>query len=161
MDWICLTSLSRGNPSGCSRLHVAALSLFNAKLCCIQCACWDDWIQRMNLYINHLLPGCMMCSMSWFEDELFSILALSFRLCHVEPQLKGIVTRLFCRQGFYLQMGQDGSLDGTKDDSTNSCKYTHLTHPIHKHIHLYLTANVKKWIYLIVNISRAGKCAFF
>ncbi|MED6251890.1 Fibroblast growth factor 14 [Ataeniobius toweri] len=38
----------------------------------------------------------------------------------VEPQLKGIVTRLFCRQGFYLQMGQDGSLDGTKDDSTNS-----------------------------------------
>ncbi|XP_037552510.1 fibroblast growth factor 14-like [Nematolebias whitei] len=37
-----------------------------------------------------------------------------------EPQLKGIVTRLFCRQGFYLQMGQDGSLDGTKDDSTNS-----------------------------------------
>ncbi|CAL8291255.1 unnamed protein product [Lota lota] len=37
-----------------------------------------------------------------------------------EPQLKGIITRLFCRQGFYLQMGQDGSLDGTKDDSTNS-----------------------------------------
>ncbi|XP_035769878.1 fibroblast growth factor 12-like isoform X1 [Neolamprologus brichardi] len=37
-----------------------------------------------------------------------------------EPQLKGIVTRLFCRQGFYLQMGQDGSLDGIKDDSTNS-----------------------------------------
>ncbi|XP_037335632.2 fibroblast growth factor 14-like isoform X1 [Pungitius pungitius] len=37
-----------------------------------------------------------------------------------EPQLKGIVTRLFCRQGFYLQMGQDGSMDGTKDDSTNS-----------------------------------------
>ncbi|XP_037133783.1 fibroblast growth factor 5-like isoform X1 [Syngnathus acus] len=37
-----------------------------------------------------------------------------------EPQLKGIVTRLFCRQGFYLQMGQDGGLDGTKDDSTNS-----------------------------------------
>ncbi|PWA32258.1 hypothetical protein CCH79_00013173 [Gambusia affinis] len=42
------------------------------------------------------------------------------RLRKQEPQLKGIVTRLFCRQGFYLQMGQDGSLDGTKDDSTNS-----------------------------------------
>ncbi|KAM6893880.1 fibroblast growth factor 14-like isoform 2-T2 [Xenentodon cancila] len=42
------------------------------------------------------------------------------RLRRQEPQLKGIVTRLFCRQGFYLQMGQDGSLDGTKDDSTNS-----------------------------------------
>ncbi|XP_072294793.1 fibroblast growth factor 14-like isoform X3 [Eucyclogobius newberryi] len=37
-----------------------------------------------------------------------------------EPQLKGIVTRLFCRQGFYLQMAQDGTLDGTKDDSTNA-----------------------------------------
>ncbi|KAG8004503.1 Fibroblast growth factor 14 [Nibea albiflora] len=47
------------------------------------------------------------------------------RLRRQEPQLKGIVTRLFCRQGFYLQMGQDGSMDGTKDDSTNSseCKF--------------------------------------
>uniref|UniRef100_A0A3Q2VG30 Fibroblast growth factor n=2 Tax=Haplochromini TaxID=319058 RepID=A0A3Q2VG30_HAPBU len=34
------------------------------------------------------------------------------------PQLKGIVTRLYCRQGYYLQMNPDGSLDGTKDDST-------------------------------------------
>ncbi|KAM6945853.1 fibroblast growth factor 14-like isoform 1-T1 [Aplochiton taeniatus] len=37
-----------------------------------------------------------------------------------DPQLKGIVTRLYCRQGYYLQMNQDGRLDGTKDDSTNS-----------------------------------------
>ncbi|KAL7983888.1 hypothetical protein Chor_000764 [Crotalus horridus] len=37
-----------------------------------------------------------------------------------DPQLKGIVTRLYCRQGYYLQMHPDGSLDGTKDDSTNS-----------------------------------------
>uniref|UniRef100_A0A8C0HRI0 Fibroblast growth factor n=1 Tax=Buteo japonicus TaxID=224669 RepID=A0A8C0HRI0_9AVES len=36
------------------------------------------------------------------------------------PQLKGIVTRLYCRQGYYLQMHPDGSLDGTKDDSSNS-----------------------------------------
>lgn len=42
------------------------------------------------------------------------------RLRRQEPQLKGIVTRLFCRQGFYLQMAQEGTLDGTKDDSTNS-----------------------------------------
>lgn len=40
-----------------------------------------------------------------------------------EPQLKGIVTRLFCRQGFYLQMAQEGTLDGTKDDSTNSTMF--------------------------------------
>ncbi|XP_022596186.1 fibroblast growth factor 14 isoform X2 [Seriola dumerili] len=37
-----------------------------------------------------------------------------------DPQLKGIVTRLYCRQGYYLQMNPDGSLDGTKDDSSNS-----------------------------------------
>ncbi|MEQ2204024.1 hypothetical protein XENOCAPTIV_006709, partial [Xenoophorus captivus] len=43
----------------------------------------------------------------------------SLKRCFI-TKLKGIVTRLFCRQGFYLQMGQDGSLDGTKDDSTNS-----------------------------------------
>lgn len=40
-----------------------------------------------------------------------------------DPQLKGIVTRLYCRQGYYLQMNPDGSLDGTKDDSSNSCEY--------------------------------------
>ncbi|MFT7807856.1 fibroblast growth factor 14 [Arapaima gigas] len=37
-----------------------------------------------------------------------------------DPQLKGIVTRLYCRQGYYLQMNADGSLDGTKDENTNS-----------------------------------------
>ncbi|XP_069493098.1 fibroblast growth factor 14 isoform X1 [Ambystoma mexicanum] len=37
-----------------------------------------------------------------------------------DPQLKGIVTRLYCRQGYYLQMHPDGALDGTKDDSSNS-----------------------------------------
>ncbi|XP_068186321.1 fibroblast growth factor 14 isoform X6 [Antennarius striatus] len=42
------------------------------------------------------------------------------RLRRQDPQLKGIVTRLYCRQGYYLQMNTDGSLDGTKDDSSNS-----------------------------------------
>ncbi|XP_005314407.1 fibroblast growth factor 11 [Trachemys scripta elegans] len=36
-----------------------------------------------------------------------------------EPQLKGIVTKLLCRHGFYLRMHPDGSIDGTKED-TNS-----------------------------------------
>lgn len=44
-----------------------------------------------------------------------------------DPQLKGIVTRLYCRQGYYLQMNSDGSLDGTKDDNSNSCEYTFLS----------------------------------
>ncbi|XP_077171041.1 fibroblast growth factor 11 isoform X2 [Paroedura picta] len=34
-----------------------------------------------------------------------------------EPQLKGIVTRLFCRHGFYLQAHPDGRMDGTREDT--------------------------------------------
>ncbi|XP_078524408.1 fibroblast growth factor 11 [Lissotriton helveticus] len=37
-----------------------------------------------------------------------------------EPQLKGIVTRLFCRHGFFLQMRSDGSIGGTKEDCSSS-----------------------------------------
>ncbi|XP_010115361.1 PREDICTED: fibroblast growth factor 14-like, partial [Chlamydotis macqueenii] len=50
------------------------------------------------------------------ELRLFSLEKRRLR----DPQLKGIVTRLYCRQGYYLQMHPDGSLDGTKDDSSNS-----------------------------------------
>ncbi|XP_073709752.1 fibroblast growth factor 12a isoform X3 [Misgurnus anguillicaudatus] len=37
----------------------------------------------------------------------------------LEPQLKGIVTRLFSQQGFYLQMQPDGTLDGIKDENSD------------------------------------------
>ncbi|XP_072546984.1 fibroblast growth factor 12 isoform X2 [Salminus brasiliensis] len=36
-----------------------------------------------------------------------------------EPQLKGIVTRLFSEQGFYLQMQPDGTINGTKDENSD------------------------------------------
>ncbi|KAJ8280561.1 hypothetical protein GJAV_G00056280 [Gymnothorax javanicus] len=36
-----------------------------------------------------------------------------------EPQLKGIVTRLFSQQGFYLQMMPDGTIDGSKDENSD------------------------------------------
>ncbi|KAI2667383.1 Fibroblast growth factor 12 [Labeo rohita] len=36
-----------------------------------------------------------------------------------EPQLKGIVTRLFSQQGFYLQMQPDGTIDGIKDENSD------------------------------------------
>ncbi|XP_049557886.1 fibroblast growth factor 11-like [Orcinus orca] len=39
-----------------------------------------------------------------------------------EPQLKGIVTKLFCRQGFYLQVNPDGSIQGTPEDTSS---FTH------------------------------------
>ncbi|KAJ8008392.1 hypothetical protein DPEC_G00104340 [Dallia pectoralis] len=40
-------------------------------------------------------------------------------IAFVEPQLKGIVTRLYNRHGFYLQMLPDGTMDGTKDESSS------------------------------------------
>ncbi|XP_058600699.1 fibroblast growth factor 12 isoform X5 [Onychostoma macrolepis] len=36
-----------------------------------------------------------------------------------EPQLKGIVTRLFSEQGYYLQMQPDGIVNGTKDENSD------------------------------------------
>ncbi|XP_032094482.1 fibroblast growth factor 11-like [Thamnophis elegans] len=35
-----------------------------------------------------------------------------------DPQLKGIITKLFCRHGFYLQVHPDGSIEGTREDGS-------------------------------------------
>ncbi|XP_063751616.1 fibroblast growth factor 11 [Eleginops maclovinus] len=35
-----------------------------------------------------------------------------------EPQLKGIVTRLYSQHGYYLQMQPDGTMDSTRDESS-------------------------------------------
>ncbi|MEQ2161161.1 hypothetical protein GOODEAATRI_006979, partial [Goodea atripinnis] len=37
--------------------------------------------------------------------------------------LKGIVTRLYCRHGFYLQMLPDGTMEGTKDESSSFLQF--------------------------------------
>ncbi|XP_061637528.1 fibroblast growth factor 12-like isoform X2 [Phyllopteryx taeniolatus] len=37
-----------------------------------------------------------------------------------EPQLKGIVTRLFSEQGFFLQMQPDGTVSGNKDENSDN-----------------------------------------
>lgn len=42
--------------------------------------------------------------------------------CFAEPQLKGIVTRLFSQQGYFLQMHPDGTIDGTKDENSDYSK---------------------------------------
>lgn len=39
-----------------------------------------------------------------------------------EPQLKGIVTRLFSEQGFFLQMQPDGTISGNKDENSDYSK---------------------------------------
>ncbi|XP_023653931.1 fibroblast growth factor 12a isoform X1 [Paramormyrops kingsleyae] len=44
---------------------------------------------------------------------------VSRRAIRLEPQLKGIVTRLFSQQGFYLQMQPDGTISGTKDENSD------------------------------------------
>uniref|UniRef100_A0A8C1LU00 Fibroblast growth factor n=1 Tax=Cyprinus carpio TaxID=7962 RepID=A0A8C1LU00_CYPCA len=64
-----------------------------------------------------------------------------------DPQLKGIVTRLYCRQGYYLQMNPDGSLDGTKDDSSNSLLFNHIP------VDFWVVAiqSVKKGFYIAMN----------
>ncbi|CAB1333143.1 unnamed protein product [Coregonus sp. 'balchen'] len=41
------------------------------------------------------------------------------RIRRPEPQLKGIVTRLYSRTGFCLQMQADGTIDGTKDEDNS------------------------------------------
>ncbi|EPQ12062.1 Fibroblast growth factor 12 [Myotis brandtii] len=41
------------------------------------------------------------------------------KFCLKEPQLKGIVTRLFSQQGYFLQMHPDGTIDGTKDENSD------------------------------------------
>jgi syndecan 4 len=43
--------------------------------------------------------------------------------CVAEPQLKGIVTRLFSEQGFYLQMKPDGTINGTKDENSDYSEF--------------------------------------
>ncbi|RVE65336.1 hypothetical protein OJAV_G00134530 [Oryzias javanicus] len=37
----------------------------------------------------------------------------------MQPQLKGIVTRLFSEQGFFLQMMPDGTISGCKDENSD------------------------------------------
>lgn len=45
-------------------------------------------------------------------------------VCISEPQLKGIVTRLFSQQGFYLQMQPDGTIDGSKDENSDNSEWS-------------------------------------
>uniref|UniRef100_A0AAY3ZY47 Fibroblast growth factor n=1 Tax=Denticeps clupeoides TaxID=299321 RepID=A0AAY3ZY47_9TELE len=40
-----------------------------------------------------------------------------------KPQLKGIVTRLYSQHGYYLQMLPDGTLDGTRDESSSFSQF--------------------------------------
>lgn len=52
-----------------------------------------------------------------------SVVCMCVYVCVSEPQLKGIVTRLFSQQGFYLQMQPDGTIDGSKDENSDNSEW--------------------------------------
>lgn len=57
------------------------------------------------------------CTGSLFLTSRLALLCLS-----AEPQLKGIVTRLYSQHGYYLQMQPDGTMDSTRDESSSFCE---------------------------------------
>ncbi|XP_048453933.1 fibroblast growth factor 14 isoform X2 [Rhincodon typus] len=85
--------------------------------------------ENLHLRVSQLLD-CSSSKSMWFLWNIFSKgthmlqclcgKSLKKNKSPVDSQLKGIVTRLYCRQGFYLQMNSDGAVDGTKDESSNS-----------------------------------------
>jgi len=53
---------------------------------------------------------------------MFGISNNNYFFFFAEPQLKGIVTRLFSQQEYFLQMHPDGTIDGTKDENSDYSK---------------------------------------
>lgn len=57
------------------------------------------------------------------QAVMFSPQANSVSCSHsAEPQLKGIVTRLYSQHGYYLQMLPDGTMDGIRDENSCFCE---------------------------------------
>ncbi|MBN3303041.1 FGF11 factor, partial [Amia calva] len=82
---------------------------------------------QTNRPITTKRKACPRSNKSLCQKQIL-ILISKVRLCggrrgrlekRPEPQLKGIVSRLYCRHGFYLQMQPDGTMDGTKDEGSS------------------------------------------
>ncbi|KAM9333102.1 fibroblast growth factor 11 [Pholidichthys leucotaenia] len=81
-----------------------------------------------------------------------------------EPQLKGIVTRLYSQHGYYLQMQPDGTLDSTKDESSSFSQFNLI--PVGLRIvaiqgaktGLYLAMNSEGYLYTSENFT--PECKF-
>ncbi|XP_038673068.1 fibroblast growth factor 12a isoform X5 [Scyliorhinus canicula] len=80
------------------------------------------------------------------KNRTFSSDVPHTKVC-TDPQLKGIVTRLFSQQGFYLQMQPDGSINGTKDENSN---YT-LFNLIPVGLRVVAIQGVKSGLYVAMN----------
>ncbi|KPP74349.1 hypothetical protein Z043_106496 [Scleropages formosus] len=76
-----------------------------------------------------------------------------------EPQLKGIVTKLYSRQGFHLQLQADGTIDGTKEEDNGYTMFNLI--PVGLRVvaiqgvqtKLYLAMNSEGYLYTSVSVS--------
>lgn len=90
-------------------------------------------------WLSHAVPLCWMFSPSSPHIICYctpSLFPHSPKLCclnSTEPQLKGIVTKLYSRQGFHLQLQADGTIDGTKEEDNSYGRFT--TRNMFKHDH--------------------------
>ncbi|KAF7661361.1 hypothetical protein LDENG_00263450 [Lucifuga dentata] len=83
-----------------------------------------------------------------------------------EPQLKGIVTRLYSQHGYYLQMQADGTMDSTSDESSSFSQFNLI--PVGLRIvaiqgaksGLYLGMNSDGYLYASVSILYRPKCLY-
>uniref|UniRef100_A0A803T087 Fibroblast growth factor n=1 Tax=Anolis carolinensis TaxID=28377 RepID=A0A803T087_ANOCA len=79
---------------------------------------WFDLLVKLN---NRIVKGCTSHQLRKCGKlrRSFSchVSRLALFLLFAEPQLKGIVTKLFCRHGYYLQVHPDGTIDGTREDN--------------------------------------------
>uniref|UniRef100_A0AAZ3SQZ0 Fibroblast growth factor n=1 Tax=Oncorhynchus tshawytscha TaxID=74940 RepID=A0AAZ3SQZ0_ONCTS len=75
---------------------------------------------QANRQVANKRKPCPKANKSLCQKQILLLIS-KVRLC--EPQLKGIVTRLYNRHGFYLQMLPDGTMDGTKDESSSFLQF--------------------------------------
>ncbi|XP_039578566.1 fibroblast growth factor 13 isoform X2 [Passer montanus] len=76
-----------------------------------------------------------------------------------EPQLKGIVTKLYSRQGYHLQLQADGTIDGTKEEDSSYTLFNLI--PVGLRVvaiqgvqtKLYLAMNSEGYLYTSRNIG--------
>ncbi|XP_061818041.1 fibroblast growth factor 11 isoform X1 [Nerophis lumbriciformis] len=81
-----------------------------------------------------------------------------------DPQLKGIVTRLYSQHGYYLQMQPDGTMDSTRDESSSFSQFNLI--PVGLRIvaiqgaktGLYLAMNSEGYLYTSENFT--PECKF-
>ncbi|KAE8287923.1 Fibroblast growth factor 11 [Larimichthys crocea] len=81
-----------------------------------------------------------------------------------EPQLKGIVTRLYSQHGFYLQMQPDGTMDSTREEGSSFSQFNLI--PVGLRIvaiqgaktGLYLAMNSEGYLYTSDNFT--PECKF-